>query len=79
MKLPAAIPEPELTPREGLLLAFELFQFGEDLMRQNFRRAHPGDSEAEIEVRVAAWLQEQPGLESGVAGARRCRRVNLPG
>lgn len=41
--------------------AFELYQLAEDLMRQNLRRRHPGESEAEIERRlVEEWLRQPP-------------------
>lgn len=62
------------TPAEALRIAFDLFQFGEDLMRQNLRRAHPGATEAEIESHLVAWLQERPGAEVGDATGRSSAR-----
>jgi hypothetical protein len=53
-----------------LRLAFELAEAGEAMMRQSLRRRFPGESEAEIEGRVRAWLQERPGAEAGDAIGR---------
>ena len=33
---------------------------GIELMRQNLRRRHPDESEAEIDERLEAWLLERP-------------------
>ena len=52
---------------EGLRLAFELFAYGEDLMRRKFRREHRHASEAEIEELVCAWLSSRPCAEFGDA------------
>jgi hypothetical protein len=75
MTLPPATRERELTPAEGLQFASDLFQFGEDLMPLNFHRAHPTESEAEIETRVVAWLMERPGAEHGDAAGIPCTRL----
>jgi hypothetical protein len=48
-----------------LRTAFELFEAGVALMRQNLRRAHPNAAEEEIERRLRAWLRERPGAEHG--------------
>jgi Rv0078B-related antitoxin len=50
-----------------LRLALDLFQAGEEMMRQTLRRQHPELSGPEIEARVVAWLQERPGAEFGDA------------
>jgi hypothetical protein len=50
-----------------LRLAFDLYQTGEDLMRQRLRREHPDLSAAEIEALVVEWLLERPGAEFGDA------------
>lgn len=62
------------TPTEALQRAFDLFQFGEDLMRQNLRRAHPGANETQIEALLVAWLQERPGAEHGDSAGRPSNR-----
>lgn len=53
-----------------LRLAFDLFEVGVRLMRQNLRRRHPGESAEQIERRLAAWLATRPGAASkpGVTG-----------
>ena len=55
------------SPADRLRLALDLFAAGEAMMRQNLRRLHPDASEAEIERRLVAWLQERPGAEHGDA------------
>lgn len=55
---------------EKLRIAFELFEAGLALMRQNLRRRHPEESEAEIDARLSAWLRERPGAEHGDAEGR---------
>ena len=68
---------PEVTPAEALRAAFDLYEFGESLMRQNLRREHPGASDAEIELRIREWLLKRPGAEEGDASGRPCRRPSL--
>ena len=55
------------TPAERLRIAFELFEFAEAMVRQNWRRKHPGASEAELDAAVIAWLSRRPGAEYGDA------------
>jgi Rv0078B-related antitoxin len=55
-----------------LRLAFDLYEAGEDLMRQNLRRQDPQADDAEIERRLVAWLRHRPGAEQGDA-------VGIPG
>jgi hypothetical protein len=50
-----------------LRLAFDLYEAGEDLMRQNLRRQDPQADAAEIERRLVAWLRLRPGAEQGDA------------
>lgn len=50
-----------------LRLAFELFAAGEAMKRQQLHREDPAASDAEIETRLLAWLQERPGAEQGDA------------
>jgi hypothetical protein len=55
---------------EKLRTTFELFEAGEELMRQNLRRTHPGESDVEVERRLGRWLRERPGAEAGDATGR---------
>jgi len=57
---------------QRLRLAFDLYEAGEDLMRQNLRRQNPQADAAEIERRLVAWLRHRPGAEQGDA-------VGVPG
>jgi hypothetical protein len=59
-----------LSPGAKLQLAFELFDAGVDLMRQNLRRRHPAASERELEERLVQWLRTRPGAEHGDAPGR---------
>jgi hypothetical protein len=56
--------------REKLLVAFDLFEAGVDMMRQQLRRAYPAESEAEIERRVTEWLHHRPGALHGDSAGR---------
>jgi hypothetical protein len=62
--------EPNDTPLERMRLTLDLFQTGENLMRQNLRRKFPSASEEEIEDRLVAWLRDRPGAEGGDAPGR---------
>lgn len=53
-----------------LRLALDMFEDGVALMRQNLRRAHPEESDEEIDARVRAWLHHRPGAEHGDAVGR---------
>lgn len=53
-----------------LQVALDLFEAGVAMMRQKLRREHPDWSEAEVEARLSAWLQERPGAEHGDAAGR---------
>ena len=58
----------ELNPRElgqRLELAFDLFEAGEQIMRQNLKRRHPTADLEEIERRLMEWLCRRPGAEMG--------------
>lgn len=46
-------------------IAFELYALSEAMLRQNWRRRHPGASADEIEDVVTAWLANRPGAEHG--------------
>jgi len=52
------------------LLALDLFEAGEQLMRQNLRRRFPTADPDEIEEQLVTWLQTRPGAEGGDAVGR---------
>ena len=55
-------------PRElgqRLELAFDLYEAGEQIMRQNLKRRYPDAGREEIERRLAEWLRRRPGAEQG--------------
>jgi hypothetical protein len=54
----------------NLRAAFDLFDAGLDLMRQNFRRRHANATEQEIEALLSKWLRSRPGAEHGDASGR---------
>lgn len=60
----------DLSPSQKLAVAFELFESGVDLMRQNLRRRHPAETPDAIEARLARWLVTRPGAEHGDAVGR---------
>ena len=53
---------------ERLRLALEMFGVGEAMMRQKLRREHPDETDAEIEARLIAWLQERPAEAGDAVG-----------
>jgi hypothetical protein len=53
------------TAKDRLLAAFELFEFGVEMMAATLRRRHPEASPEQIERMLEAWLQERPGAEDG--------------
>ncbi|MCB9760292.1 MAG: hypothetical protein H6739_10690 [Alphaproteobacteria bacterium] len=57
--------EPPLSPAEKLRLALEMYEVGEEMMRQRLKREHPGQDAEAIEARLVRWLEERPitGLE----------------
>jgi hypothetical protein len=50
--------------------AFELYDLGLAMMRQNLRRQYPGDSEASIEQRLLDWRLHRPDAPFGDAEGR---------
>ena len=42
---------------ERMRATSELYELAEQLMRQQLRRQHPGESDARIERRLVDWLQ----------------------
>jgi hypothetical protein len=55
---------------ERMRLTFDLYATGEALMRQRICRENPGLSPAEVDARLAAWLQTRPDAEHGDAEGR---------
>jgi hypothetical protein len=53
------------TARDRLLAAFELFEFGVEMMAATLRRRHPEASAEQLERLLEAWLLERPGAEEG--------------
>ena len=53
----------DLTPVEKLHAAFDLFEAGVDLQRQNLRRAHPGASDDDVAANLQDWLLARPGAD----------------
>ena len=50
---------------QRLELAFDLYEAGEEIMRQNLKRRYPCAGREEIERRLAEWLCRRPGAELG--------------
>jgi hypothetical protein len=47
--------------------ALDLFELGENMLRQRLRRERPQASEEEIEEAVRVWRTSRPGAELGDA------------
>ncbi|MGH3924440.1 MAG: hypothetical protein ACRDTT_16525 [Pseudonocardiaceae bacterium] len=45
--------------------ALELYEVGENMLRQRLRRERPDASARDIDAVIAAWLQRRPGAEHG--------------
>lgn len=58
-----------------LRLAIDLFEAGHDLMLQNLRRKHPGETEAQIRSRLGEWLR---GAERAYPGRPYSFRTTPP-
>lgn len=56
---------PAATPEQRFRIALDLHQSGIEIMRQNLRRAHPHESDAEIAQRLGSWIRTRPGAEHG--------------
>lgn len=52
------IRDPEIMAR--MEAAFDLYDFSDEIMRQNLRRRNPGASEQEIQRLFVEWLHGQP-------------------
>lgn len=55
---------------ERFRVALELYELGEQMLRQKLRRQRPEADEAEIDEQVSAWLRRRPGAELGDAEGR---------
>jgi hypothetical protein len=53
---------------------FDLYEAAEAMMRQNLRRRFPDESDAQIERRLLAWLQDRSGA-GDASGSFRSRRL----
>lgn len=51
-----ALPHAQLSPREKLLQALEMYEEGVEMQRLILRRRHPELTPAEIEARLLSWL-----------------------
>lgn len=58
------------TAAAKLRTAFDLFVAGEQMMRQNLKRSHPGASDREIDLLLRAWMRHRPGAENGDGAGR---------
>ena len=50
-------------PRDRLVQAFEMYEFGVEIMAANLRRRHPAASHQEIELLLERWLADRQGLD----------------
>ena len=55
----------EETLADRLIMTFELFEFGVEMMAANLRRRHPDATPEKIEQLLGEWLAERPGAELG--------------
>ena len=55
----------ELLSPTRLQVALDLYDLGEQLLRQKLRRQQPELSPSDIEQRVEAWRLQRPGAEHG--------------
>lgn len=52
---------------ERFVLALDLYETGEAMLRQRLRRENPAADDEELEQAIEAWLCRRPGAESGDA------------
>ncbi|MGH3933962.1 MAG: hypothetical protein ACRDS1_03085 [Pseudonocardiaceae bacterium] len=50
---------------ERLRIALELYEVGEQMLRQRLRRERPHATPDEIDAMVGSWLRHRPGAEHG--------------
>ena len=58
------------SPADRLQATLDLCDTGVRLMRENLRRAAPGDAEEEIDHRLREWLRERPLVSRGETALR---------
>jgi len=58
------------TAQERFLVALELAELAEQMLRSRITRKHPEYGAAEIEHIVDSWYSERPGAEHGDAVGR---------
>jgi hypothetical protein len=56
--------------QERFRIALELFELGENMLRQRIRREQPDVSDAEVERMIREWLSRRPGAEHGDSPGR---------
>ena len=54
-----ALPHLQLSPRDKLLQALEMYEDGVAMQRLIIRRRHPELTPAELEVRLLSWLARE--------------------
>ena len=55
-------------------LALDMYEAGEHMLRQRFRREHPDATSEDVDAEVNAWLHWRPGAVAGdCAGRPSCR------
>jgi Rv0078B-related antitoxin len=60
---------------ERLILALELYEVGERMLRQRLRRERPHATPEEIDAEVGRWLRRRPGAEYGDHPGQRSART----
>ena len=64
------------TIRNNALTTAVLIEAGIELMRQNIRRSHPGETEAAIDALLSAWLRRSNDpIQGDTAGLVRTREL----
>jgi Rv0078B-related antitoxin len=53
------------TPGDRLMQAFEMFEFGVEVMAASLRRRYPTADPEQIERLIEAWLADRPGAALG--------------
>jgi len=70
-------PIASLTQRatERLVLALELYEVGERMLRQRLHRERPHATPDEIDAEISRWLRRRPGAEYGDHPGQRSART----
>lgn len=70
---------PASTPRERLLMAPDMADLGEEMMRARVRRDDPALDEAGVAAAVGGWRRDGPDAPDGdCPGRRSTRRLDQP-